>query len=255
LASLLTVIFLILFIYFNRRHQIFDFSVFKQPKYTITTTILFIGNGVTFTSLVILPLWLRSDLHYPILEAGLVVAIAGGLSSVCSPLIGKFISARFYQRMVLCSLCLTSFSFFIVSTFTVDTPMETIIISRVIAGIGLATFTMPLMTISLKEFNKKEYVNGNSISMMLRILASNILVAVSFNYFNVRSYLLREEYIANIDGVSAQKFLDVEPYVMSLDSIFHTMAISEMFKFTSLFFLMSFFSLLLLLTMFNNKKN
>lgn len=76
----------------NQRFVLFDFSVFKDTHYAVFTTILCIGNGLIMTSLVMLPLYLRTDYGMPVLIAGMVVSVASGVSAVFSPMVGKYLS-------------------------------------------------------------------------------------------------------------------------------------------------------------------
>jgi DHA2 family multidrug resistance protein len=225
--------------------QIFNLGVLRNPTYASTTTVLVIGNGMIFASLVFLPLWFRLDRHMPLLEAGVVVSLGSGVSALATPFIGKYFPREYFPAAALASLLLTAVSFFMMSRFTVDTPLSYLVTARLVAGCGMAIFSTPLITMSLSLLAEDEIVDGNTLSIVLRVMVSNVMVAVSFAQYRHLSDLARASFTANADRISFLTLRELSaPASSHLTSLFHTSALSTIFLVTGAFFAVSLLALL-----------
>ncbi len=72
-------------------HPVVDLSLFKLRNFTGGTVALSIGYGLYFGNLVLLPLWLQTDIGYTATDAGLVMAPVGVFAILLSPVTGKFL--------------------------------------------------------------------------------------------------------------------------------------------------------------------
>lgn len=228
-----------------RGWQIFNLAALRNPTYASTTLVLVIGNGMIFASLVFLPLWFRLDRHMPMLEAGVVVSLGSGVSALATPFIGKYFPREHFPAAALASLLLTSISFFMMSRFTVDTPMSYLVATRLVAGCGMAIFSTPLITMSLSRLAKEEVVDGNTLSIVLRVMVSNVMVAVSFAQYRHLSDIAQAHFTANADRISFIALRELSaPASGMLASLFHTSALSTIFLAVGVFFGVSLLALL-----------
>ncbi len=226
-------------------YQIFNLDVFSNAMYASSTTVLVIGNGLIFASLVFLPLWFRLDRHMPLLEAGVVVSLGSGVSALATPFIGKYFPRQYFPYAAIASLLLTAISFFMMSRFTVDSSMAALVAARLVAGCGMAIFSTPLITMSLSKLPAADMVNGNTISIVLRVLVANIMVAVSFAQYRHLSERAQAEFTANADRLSFLSAPELSSAGASyLTGLFHTSALSTIFMATGLFFAVSLIAML-----------
>jgi DHA2 family multidrug resistance protein len=201
-SSLVTIFSALMFLLSNGRFPLFDFSIFKVSGYPSAIFVAAIGNGVIFSSLVFLPVWLQGDYGMPMLEAGLIIAVASAIAAVATPLIGKYLPKDLYAPAATLSLLLTAASFAMMSQFTTETSHQYLIISRFVAGLGLAIFTMPLAALSLKNVSAQQMINANAISITLRILSANLFVTIGFIAAVHQSRFIYAQSSANIDRIS-----------------------------------------------------
>ena len=75
-------------------HPVVDLSLFKLRNFTGGTVALSIGYGLYFGNLVLLPLWLQTDIGYTATDAGLVMAPVGVFAILLSPVTGKIPAAH-----------------------------------------------------------------------------------------------------------------------------------------------------------------
>lgn len=222
----------------NQRFVLFDFSVFKDTHYAVFTTILCIGNGLIMTSLVMLPLYLRTDYGMPVLIAGMVVSVASGVSAVFSPMVGKYVSPRYFGFCAVLSMLFSAISFYQMSLFSSGTSMETIIISRIFAGMGIVCFSLPFTVLSLKNLEIEQIVNASSISLMFRTFLANTFIAIAFITSGHMRHLQEIEFTSNIDRHTLIKWGGDMPTqaAIYLSKSFSNSAVSFVFGITALMF-------------------
>jgi DHA2 family multidrug resistance protein len=243
LACLLCGAFFIVFVHFNRQAgcSVFDLSLLRSKDYMITTVILGLGNGVIFSSLVLLPLWLQIDYGMPLLQAGGIVAVASAVAAVLAPLVGKKVDTKLYPAMSLLSLSLTGISFYMMSQFTLDTPQSEIVITRLIAGFGLATFTAPLLSLSLAKVGMDKMNEANSLSLSFRLISSNICVALAFSFWQYEHIRLKEQVLADMDKFSYQGMAENKQHWMytMFEQVTHSWALTNILNFYAILFFVS----------------
>lgn len=180
-ATIIAVSVAILFYFSNQREnaQIFNFKLLAEPGFRLSTLVLTFGNGLIVASLVILPIWLQTDYGLSIIQAGLIVSVASALAAVISPMIGKYYPEKHYVSLSLFSVSATACAFLAMSRFTSDTSQEYIVFTRIIAGLGIATFTAPLLTVSFKKLAVEEITKANSLSLTMRLYSANLFITLS----------------------------------------------------------------------------
>ncbi|GAA5213698.1 MFS transporter [Corallincola platygyrae] len=238
-GCLLGVLFLAFFLLSNQRWMLVDFSLLRNAQFRTSTFILCIGNGVIFSSIVILPIWLRMDKSYTILQAGMILSISSVIAAILSPLIGRHVKTQYYVWISCLSLLLMAISFYMMSQFKLNTSETTIVISRIIAGLSLATFTAPLLSLSLEKLEQSEVTSANSLSLILRIFSANLFTSLSFIFYKKLTLQNEGEYISKLDRLTLVYMQDTNNQVYHSFSIFRTNALAEMFLYVALFFLLS----------------
>jgi MFS transporter, DHA2 family, multidrug resistance protein len=183
--------------------RVFDLGVFRDLSYATAVATLCLGNGIIITSILVLGIWLQVDYGMPILMAGLTIAVASGISGVLSPFVGKFLPKRYYLLATGLSLFATAVSFWMMTSFGPDTPPSFIVSSRVVAGVGLAVFTVPLTALALANIPEAELVNAYSISATLRLLIANIFIAVGFGLKESLTHLHYERLVSSVDRTTS----------------------------------------------------
>jgi DHA2 family multidrug resistance protein len=69
------------------------------------------------------------------------------------------------------------------STFTLDVPFNRVILPRLVQGIGVACFFVPMTTITLSSIPDERLASASGLSNFLRTLAGAIGTAISTTYW------------------------------------------------------------------------
>ena len=75
----------------TEKHPIVDLTLFKSRSFTLGTLALCLGYAVFFGNVVLMPLWLQTQLGYTATWAGLVAAPSGVTAVLVSPFVGRLI--------------------------------------------------------------------------------------------------------------------------------------------------------------------
>lgn len=200
-AAIASVLCFFSFIYFNAKKSfmILDLSLFKDYNFAFSVVIISIGNGLIFSSVILLPLWLQLDYKIPIITAGIIVSVGSLVAAIISPVVGKYFKNSQYVIYSILSMVCLGISFYMASGFRLDTGMDYVVFSRIFFGIGVALFTVPLTALSLSKLDQTQYISANSITMTTRVLLANIATSVGFVYFTNRYYYEFEQRVSVVD--------------------------------------------------------
>lgn len=167
----------------TEKEPVIDLSLFRDRNFAMGVLITSLGFLAFFGSVVVLPLWLQTVLGYTPWLAGLATAPVGVLALVLSPLIGQ--NMHRLNLRVVASFAFLTFAFVSHwnSTFTLDTPFHQIIMPRLIQGIGVACFFVPMTTITLSSVSDDRLAGAAGLSNFLRTLSGAIGTAVSTTFW------------------------------------------------------------------------
>ena len=165
----------------TEKHPIVELSLFSHRNFAIGTTALSLGYFSFFGSVVILPLWLQTQMNYTPTWAGLATAPIGIIPILISPLLGKILHKVDLRILVSMGFIIFSASSFWISSFTTDVTIEYIALVRFIQGIGVPLMFIPLFSVLLSGIPDNDIANASGLSNFLRILAGSFGTSISIS--------------------------------------------------------------------------
>lgn len=174
--TIISVIALLYFCIWNYfcKYPIVDFSFFKNRNFVFGTLAITIGFLLYFGSTVVLPLWLQTEQNYTAPWAGIAVAPIGLIPVILFPIIGKYMHKFDARMLVFISFFLFSMSFFFQAyTFTTDVSLNHIMLTRLLQGLGVSFFFLPLIQLSLGEIPMEKYASASGVFNFIRILVGS----------------------------------------------------------------------------------
>ncbi|HEX8884456.1 MAG TPA: DHA2 family efflux MFS transporter permease subunit, partial [Noviherbaspirillum sp.] len=190
----LTAVALVAFIYFiiwelGEEHPVVDLSLFAGRNFSGGVVAISVAYGLFFGSLVILPLWLQTQIGYTATEAGKVMAPVGIFAILLSPLVGKMlpkVDARFVASTAFLIFALV---FFLRSRFTPEVDTMTLMIPTVIQGAAMAMFFIPLTSIILSGLSPDRIPAAAGLSNFVRIMFGGMGTSLTSTLWDNRSTL------------------------------------------------------------------
>jgi DHA2 family multidrug resistance protein len=151
---------------------------------------------------VVVPLWLQSVMGYNATQAGMAMAPIGVFTVILSPLIGKNV-ARLNLRLlatmafiILGSVCLWN------SQMTLDVTFWDIVNPRLLQGVGLAFFFIPVQSLMLANITPDRMAAASGLSNFLRTAGAAMGTAISVTAWEHLSSAHRAHLVENITPYS-----------------------------------------------------
>ena len=191
---LLTVIAAVGLLYFivwenGHKHPVVDLSLFKGRNFSAGVLAISIGYGLFFGSLVIMPLWLQTQLSYTATEAGKVMAPVGIFAILLSPVIGKLLPKVDARKVASVAFLLFSVVFFMRARFTTDVDTISLLIPTLIQGAAMSMFFIPLTSIILSGLRPDKIPAASGLSNFVRIMCGGMGASIMTTLWDSRSTL------------------------------------------------------------------
>lgn len=167
-----------------------------------------IGALMISTSALIPPM-LESLYGYPVVTTGLVTAPRGFGTMLGTVLVGRFVGRADPRYLMGLGLVLTAWSLRMMTGFSPQMGMESVIVSGVIQGVGAGLIFVPLNILAFATISAQLRTDAASFYSLLRNLGSSVGVSLSVGV------LARQTQIAHADvGAALTPFtLPVDPTI------------------------------------------
>jgi DHA2 family multidrug resistance protein len=160
-------------------HPIVDVHLMRDANFRYGVILLSVGFMTYFGSVVIFPLWLQTVMGYSAAQAGMATAPIGVFTLLLSPFIGRNIG-RLNLRI------LATFAFAVMgavsvwnSMMTLDVTFWTVVSPRLVQGIGMACFFLPVQALMLSNITPDNMAAASGLSNFLRTLGAALGTAIS----------------------------------------------------------------------------
>lgn len=176
----------------TEKHPIVDLSLFKSRNFTFSLIPMCLGYAVFFGNIVLLPLWMQTQLGYTATWAGLLAAPGGIIAVLVSPLAARFL-AKFDARW-LTSLALAAFagSYYMRAQLTVDAAPIDFIIPQLIQGLAMGTFFVAILTIMLDGIEQPRVPAASGLAIFLRTIAASFATSITTTFWDRREAYYQE---------------------------------------------------------------
>jgi len=210
---LLGVIALAAFVFFiawelTDAHPVVDLSLFKGRNFSGGVVAISVAYGLFFGSLVILPLWLQTQIDYTATEAGKVMAPVGVLAILMSPVVGRLLAKTDARYFATGAFVIFAIVFYLRSRFTAGVDVRTLMIPTVIQGAAMAMFFIPLTSIILSGQPPEKMPSAAGLSNFVRIMFGGIGTSVISTMWENRSVLHHARLAESAGGAQNQAFND-----------------------------------------------
>lgn len=169
-------LFIIVELYYAE-HPIVDLRTFRNRSFRIGNAIMFFGFFNLFASIVLLPIYLQTLMGYTAYLSGVVLGPGGLATLIALPLAGRLVTKINPKALLTFGLIVNSYATYLMANFTLTADFATVIWPRVVLGIGMGFFFIPLTTLTMSGIPKEEMGNASSIYNLLRNLGGSFGVA------------------------------------------------------------------------------
>lgn len=251
--AIIAVVGLVFFIIWeiNTKHPVVDLTLFKRRNFAAGVVAISIGYGTFFGALVVLPLWLQTQIGYTATIAGLTMAPVGLVAFFVSPLIAKYIHRIDVRYIATFGFVVFSLAMYIRTHFTAGLDMDAVMIPAYVQGIAVATFFIPMTLLMFSGLEPHQIPAASGLGNFLRLLFGGFGGSIATTVWDNRAAMhharLMEEanafnphysqYMGQLDsiGLSGEQAAAVFERSLSLQA--STMGVNDIFWISALIFL------------------
>lgn len=198
--SIISIISLILFIIVEMfaEHPIVNLRAFKSISFSTGNIVMFFGFFNLFASIVLLPIYLQTLMGYTATLAGLVLGPGGIATMITLIITGRLINKINPRGILALGIIVCAYATYLMSQFNLYADFYTVSWPRIVLGIGMGFFFIPLTTLTMSGIKKEEMGNATAIYNLLRNLGGSFGVAfvttilsrrAQFHQFRLVEYL------------------------------------------------------------------
>jgi len=191
ILTLVAVIGFIAFIIWEltEEHPIIDLSLFKIRNFTFGTIPLCLGYGVFFGNVVLMPLWLQTQLGYNATWAGLVAAPSGIVAVLISPFVGRLLAKYDARWFATFSFAVFGVSYYMRAQLTADASYFEFVFPLLIQGLAMGTFFVSVLTILIEGVAPQRIPAASGLSNFVRIVAGSFATSITTTFWDHREAL------------------------------------------------------------------
>jgi DHA2 family multidrug resistance protein len=155
-----------------------DLSLFRSRNFALGNLAFCLGYAVFFANILILPLWLQTQMGYTATWAGLVAAPSGVVAVLLTPLMARLagrIDARLLATVAFASF---GYSYYLRSGFTTTASTWDLMVPMMVQGIAMSTFFLAMLTISLDRIPGERLPSATGMSNFARIVAGSFAASI-----------------------------------------------------------------------------
>ena len=170
----------------TEEHPIVDLSLFRNRNFTLGTIVFCLGNGVFLANMLLIPLWLQTQLGYTATWAGLVSAPTGAIAVLVTP-VAAWLMKRFDARWIATiAFAASAVSYFMRASLTADASFMAIAWPLMVQGISSGTFFIATLSILLDGIPAQRIPSASGLSNFARIIAAGFSVSLVTTFWDRR---------------------------------------------------------------------
>ncbi len=186
----------------SEEQPIVDLSLFKYSNFTLGTLALCLAYGLFFGNVVLMPLWLQSNLNYTATWAGIVTAPSGITALLVAPFVGKYIG-RFDPRLfATVSFAIFALSYFMRAAYPPDASFWVFAVPTLVQGFAMGTFFIALLTITFDRLPQDKLPAASGLNNFLRITASGFATSLTTTFWDRRESLHQTRLVESLTAFS-----------------------------------------------------
>ncbi|MGB7483531.1 MAG: DHA2 family efflux MFS transporter permease subunit [Castellaniella sp.] len=194
MICVLAVVSVVTFVYFviwelTAAHPVVDLTLFAQRNFTAGTIALSVAYGVFFGTVVLLPLWLQNTLGYTATWAGVASAPVGILAIILSPVVGKLLARHDPRPIATLAFLIFALISYMRAQFNTSVDLYTVMLPTFIQGAAMATFFIPLTTLSLSGLNPERIPAAAGLSNFFRLVCGAFGTSITTTIWDNRASL------------------------------------------------------------------
>lgn len=154
-------------------------EMFKDRNFVTGNVFIFVVGLILLTTTVLLPPFLETWKHYPVMEAGIIMAPRGLGSMLSMLLVGQLLKRRVDPRWpIAIGILLIAWSLYEMAQFNLQVGQFALVWTGLVQGLGLGLVFVPTATVTYSTLKKELRTDGAALFSLTRNIGSSIGISV-----------------------------------------------------------------------------
>ena len=169
------------------RHPIIDLHLFQFHNFSVGLVVMCLGFACFFGATVVFPLFLQTTAGYTATWAGLATAPVGIIGLFLMPVVGATLHKMNLRVAITFGFLVLAVCMYWFSELNATASFYQMAQPRLVQGVGLAFFFMPLQQIMLSDVSAAQLASASGLSNFMRNIAGSMSTAGSIWLWSSRS--------------------------------------------------------------------
>lgn len=180
------------------KHPVVDLSVFKQRGFTIGVFAQSATYAGFFSSVVLIPLFLQTNLGYTATYSGYAMAFMGMMAVVMSPVAAMLISRIDVRWIISFGVVWLGLIALLRTGWTTQMDFFTIAMPQFLQGIGMPFFFIGTTTLALGAVRQDQTASAAGIQNFMRTLAGAMATSIATTMWEYETKTARSEIVGEL---------------------------------------------------------
>jgi DHA2 family multidrug resistance protein len=198
--SIISAVSLISFVFaeLSTEHPIVNLRAFRNITFSTGNIIMFLGFFNLFASIVLLPIYLQTLMGYTAFLSGLVLGPGGIATMMAMPIAGNLVNRINPKYLLASGIVINAYATYLMSQFNLYADFNTVIWPRIVLGIGMGFFFIPLTTMTMSGIKRENMGNAAAIYNLVRNLGGSFGVAFVTTMLSRKAQLHQNHLVENL---------------------------------------------------------
>jgi DHA2 family multidrug resistance protein len=181
-------------------HPIVDLKVFRHRGFATATLIMALVFGAFFSSIVLMPLWLQTNLGYNATWAGRVVAPQGIFAVILSPIVARLSTRVDGRILVSFGVTVLGLASLWRSGFAPDIDVFSVSLPQVLQGAAVPFFFIPITGLALGSVLPPETASAAGLMNFTRTTAAAFGTSITTTAWANSASIHRTTLVGSLNG-------------------------------------------------------
>jgi DHA2 family multidrug resistance protein len=158
-------------------------SLYKDRNFLTGNILIFLVGIVLFATLALLPPMMQGLMGYSVLQAGIATAPRGAGTLLAMLFIGRLVGRLDVRLIIGAGFMLTAISLWMMTNFSIQMPMNSLIWSGAIQGLGTGIVYVPMAALTFATLSPAFRNEGTALFNLIRNIGSSIGISVVQSLF------------------------------------------------------------------------
>jgi len=173
----------------TEKHPIVDLTLFKSRNFALGCIAMTAVYAAFYGNLVLMPLWLQTQMGYTATWAGLVTAPGGLIAIAITPFASRWVAKGDARHVATLAYIAFAASSLMRAKFNTQVGPMALLLPQLVQGIALSTFFIAMVTLLLDGMPAHRVPAASGMSNFLRIIGASFGTSLTTTYWDRREVL------------------------------------------------------------------